>query len=292
MDEPIVLKRKKLVFEDNSIGLKSFLKFSLAKALNVYEINYNSTVLSLSEEAVHDIRVSMRRLIVILNFLSFNFKSIYALKIKKDIKKLFDRLSKLRDNQVIQLELSNYIEEFPFISQIITILQSKESSYIENIGRNLQNYSPNIYAGWIYFLLQEIDNMNFDFGFDLALDFVDFNYKNLLDSYSLINIHDPVSIHNTRIAFKKFRYSIEMLLPAYETKKKKVKILNQIQTLMGKIQDLSVLITELNSIQEDVDFEIRHLINKFNREFDQAINKFIENSNIIENIWLREEKLS
>lgn len=290
MDETIVLKRKKLVFEDNSNGLKSYLKFSLAKALNVYEINFNSNLISLSEEAVHDIRVSMRRLIVILNFLSYNFNSIYAFKIKKDIKKLFDRLSKLRDNQVIQLELSNYIEEFPFISQILTILQSKENSYIEKIRNTLPNYSPSIYSGWIYFLLKEIDNLNCDSGFDIALDFVDFNYKNLLESYTSIDVKDPATIHNTRIAFKKFRYSIEMLLPAYETKKKKVKILNLIQTLMGKIQDLSVLIAELNEIQENVDFEMRHLINIFNKEAEQSINIFIQNSNIIENIWLREEK--
>jgi CHAD domain-containing protein len=57
---------------------------------------------------------------------------------------------------------------------------------------------------------------------------------------------EPASIHALRVAFKKFRYTVEVLAPLLPgLGKKQFKAMNSYQTCMGEIQDLEVVGTAL-----------------------------------------------
>jgi len=57
------------------------------------------------------------------------------------------------------------------------------------------------------------------------------------------------TIHSTRIAFKRFRYMIELLQPILPAVKPRQLIaMDQYQTMMGEIQDIGVMIERLDKL--------------------------------------------
>ena len=64
------------------------------------------------------------------------------------------------------------------------------------------------------------------------------------------------TIHRTRIAFKRFRYMIELLQPILPAVKPRQLIaMDQYQTMMGEIQDVSVMIERLDALLEKKKFK-------------------------------------
>ena len=63
----------------------------------------------------------------------------------------------------------------------------------------------------------------------------------------------PEALHRMRLAFKKYRYAAEVLLPLFpKATKETAKRLHAFQTLLGTIHDCDVILAEVASFRRDI----------------------------------------
>ena len=97
----------------------------------------------------------------------------------------------------------------------------------------------------------------------------------------------PSSIHRVRIAFKKFRYTLEIihpLLPGFpETQ---FKNMHNYQTAMGEIQDVEVLLQTLDDfVTRHTDYDPLPVRQFYQKRHTELINAYIENMNEFFTFW-------
>jgi CHAD domain-containing protein len=97
----------------------------------------------------------------------------------------------------------------------------------------------------------------------------------------------PATIHRVRVAFKKFRYMVEIVHPMLEGyPEANLKRMNRYQTLMGEIQDAEVFLKALtdfdasSSVPDPVrqNYESRHA---------ESISIYLENKDMLDEFWRR-----
>jgi CHAD domain-containing protein len=113
------------------------------------------------------------------------------------------------------------------------------------------------------------------------------------------NIHidpaQPATIHRVRIAFKNFRYMVEIVHPMLKGfPEENPKLMNDCQSMMGEIQDLEVILKTLADFHQTASsidattslgtsleparhyYELRHA---------EAVSKYIKNKNLLNHFW-------
>jgi len=206
-----------------------------------------------SEESVHKLRTSTRRLLSSIELLQALVPLRELRKLRKALKAELDSLDDLRDTQVMLLEVSAKAETLPQLTPFLHHLQSNEQrlmaqtpAIIEAIeSKNLQIFIKKAH----HHLLNELDKAHLK---PQILEIVDNTYQTAIERYRHIDIGQPATIHRTRIGVKKFRYMLEsgqQLLPPLPNNH--LKQLHAYLTSMGEIQDSSVLILNLKNFFVD-----------------------------------------
>jgi CHAD domain-containing protein len=81
-----------------------------------------------------------------------------------------------------------------------------------------------------------------------ALHAVDRAFHTVVERRHAIDAADTATIHRMRVAFKKFRYLVEILAPVLtQVTTKRLRAMNAFQDSMGHIQDLEVLLASLEA---------------------------------------------
>ena len=76
---------------------------------------------------------------------------------------------------------------------------------------------------------------------------VDDAYARVIRYYDVIDVEKPTTIHRLRIAFKKFRYMIEIIQPLLENfPTENFQKMHDYQGMMGDIQDMEVALQYLD----------------------------------------------
>jgi CHAD domain-containing protein len=77
---------------------------------------------------------------------------------------------------------------------------------------------------------------------------IEMAFNRVVERKHAITPTDASSIHRMRVAFKKFRYTVESLAPLRgRTSSKQLKAMNAFQGSMGDIQDAEVLLTNVQA---------------------------------------------
>jgi CHAD domain-containing protein len=83
----------------------------------------------------------------------------------------------------------------------------------------------------------------------LLLNSVETAFAHLVDCRHRMNAADPVSVHRTRIAFKRFRYMVEAMCPVLpELTQRKLEAMKAFQDLLGRFQDTEVFLARTNKL--------------------------------------------
>lgn len=219
---------------------------------SLFRKNFDKVEESFDEDAIHDLRVCCRRIIAFHNFLSRLELLTTDTNLVTQLKHLLKSLNKIRDFQVQKYYVIENISKFPILLDFLVFLKKKEEKQINKLR---QNFKGNLYRGLfglIFFYRISIKNkLN---PISLSLETINEISKNVLkqvlDERSKIEPKNYSTYHRTRIAVKKFRYTMEIVQPIYGFQQEELKNLQKVQTILGNIQDYSVLLNLLISFIE------------------------------------------
>lgn len=222
---------------------------SFENAAKLFFENFNKVKSGFTEESVHDLRVSIRRLLALLNMINEILPLSYFTEIRKILKKLIKALNPLRDTQVQIVFLSKAVYNYPSLFPFFQKKLSDEISCIENFKLLLNKFNADDLEGLFFFQKLDLKNqllktkVTFRSFEEHALK----SFQNLLLASTQLKTEDLISFHKLRLTVKRYRYIVEFLFDYINYPKQLLKKLKQNQNILGEIQDLRVLNEELNS---------------------------------------------
>ncbi len=238
-----------------------------------------------SEEAVHDLRVAARRLLALADLIRAVSPHPRLQKIRKALKGQLDEFDALRDTQVMLAEISETIESLPELKPLQQTLQKRERRLLREAEEIVEDLKPSGIARRLEKARTDISKSNSSPEFDgLVLQAVDEAYGTVLQRCGWINPAQPATIHRTRIAFKRFRYMVEIihpLLPGFP--QTHFKRMHNYQTAMGEIQDAEVFLFTLDDLTEtDAPETVRRY---YEQRHAELITAYIEDKGEVETFW-------
>lgn len=200
-----------------------------------------------SEHNVHVTRVAIRRLLAVLNLAEKFAASTYISQIRIPARKQLKVLAGLRDIQVVISKTEKELNRFPNIEPFMNYLLAKENAIVRNTTVKFKKIDLKVMEGVSLFLQLELQDKIRNSGNDIEYckTMISQAHSKVLECTNRIVTNDFETVHDTRIAFKKFRYLFEFFVSYLDTRPHINKRLNAYQTKMGMVQDLDVYINEL-----------------------------------------------
>src|SRR5512141_674847 len=192
---------------------KDLLLDSLAEGGGTYREKLQLCRDDFSKGAVHDFRTSIRRLLAALNVVAFVTSHARVEKLSERLKEQLDGVGDLRDAQVMLDQVSKNSDTLPELKPFQDHLE-KRGKRKERIG---EKHIQDIQAGGVKKRLAKIradveDLSAEDLNGKLS-HAVDEAYLTVIQRYGEIDPERLVSIHHLRVAFKNFRYMVEVTHP-------------------------------------------------------------------------------
>lgn len=204
-----------------------------------------------SEEAVHDLRVATRRLLAVFDLLRSIVPHKRIQKIRRILKDQLDELDDLRDMQVLLADAAEFISDIPNL-KVVRNHWLQEEERLMRLARKLvktrdeKNLSKRVEK--ICGMVRELPEEHLA---GQMLTAVDETFARVIQLHSALDAENIPGIHKLRIAFKKFRYSVEIVRPLLENfPEENFKRMHNYQSGMGDIQDMEIArqkLTELHS---------------------------------------------
>ncbi|MGO9127946.1 MAG: CHAD domain-containing protein [Terriglobales bacterium] len=192
-----------------------------------------------SPDAVHDLRVSLRRCRSMADGLGALDPDPSWKQMKKAAKRLFDRLGELRDVQVMEEWVARLgTLDDPVTIALLQFLAGRESQLKQEAADAIIQFDQKHWRGWAASLPRRAARVRpgspvFQ---HLALERWTAAYD--LHRRALRN-RSAVAFHRLRIGLKRFRYIVENFLPAQHAVWSGD--LKKLQDLLGEVHDLDVL---------------------------------------------------
>jgi CHAD domain-containing protein len=207
-----------------------------------------------SDEAVHDLRVAIRRVLAwIAVRVALLGPDLRLGERDLSLKALMSPLGKLRDAHVKRDWIRNIVPEgdepsYLYSVQVASDVLRWEARVRERLGaqstRRLRVPFPEGVGGRGGRLEAAVPAAEFLGELERA---VSKHLKTALDPAH------PEALHRMRLAFKKYRYAAEVLLPLFpKATEETAKRLHDFQTLLGTIHDFDMILEEANAFRSDI----------------------------------------
>ncbi|HMC28789.1 MAG TPA: CHAD domain-containing protein [Verrucomicrobiae bacterium] len=264
---------------DDPLLLREHLLESLDERWKAYRKAVKRCRKRASEQGVHHLRVETRRLLSTLELLSYLSNTVQLRKAHQSLKKQLDAFDDLRDTHVQLLYTATMLRDFPELKRLVKRLERREKSLIKPAAHTaqrskLKRLSRRISATKSHLkvafaktgvlhstelartvALPAAPAGRFRPAVRLA-QAVQRAFNRVTELRHQIHPARLETIHRTRIAFKRFRYMIELLQPILPAVQPRQLIsMDQYQTMMGEIQDISVMIERLDALLEKKKFK-------------------------------------
>jgi CHAD domain-containing protein len=205
-----------------------------------------------SEKAVHDLRVSTRRLIAILELAKAVSGDTEIPKLQRRFKRVLKRMGPLRDTQVLLVNLSR-VQKSGLVNKFKMTLEQRERHEIDGIRDELKRGRKQKLSKAVEDVRVEFCSVESELGNEKIHRSVDrvlaLRRNELLKAERRFHQSQPVSedlLHEMRIALKKFRYVIEAAQPMLDdSAKQRAKEMHSFQQLIGESRDVELLRTAL-----------------------------------------------
>jgi CHAD domain-containing protein len=240
-----------------------------------------------SFEAVHDLRIATRRILAIIQLLNSIYPRPRLQKLERAFKDQLDLLDDLRDTQVILAESHEVIQEFPQLQGFQKHLRYMQEKILRTLRKEIKKLETSEVKKRIR---KTHESMETEQIHDLESEImraVDNAYLIAKQRYDWIDLARPTSIHRVRIAFKSFRYMVEIVHPllqgfAPETLKR----MNDYQALMGEIQDVEVFVGTLADYSENVSLtDLEPVRRYYEQRHTEAISAYVEEMKQLDIFW-------
>lgn len=268
------------------MNVQTLLLDSLNTHWDRYKMELKNCRDEFSEAAVHDFRVSARRLLASLDLIRTLIRGAKIKKMRRILKDQLDNLDELRDTQVILAEISENVHDLPSLQPFEEYLQRKEKKLMRAARKEIKSLKIGELTKRMRKLAEAIAESQPD-GLD-PLPAVNEAYARVIQRYGKVDPAQPATIHRLRIAFKKFRYMVESIHPILEgLSEDYLKRMRDYQTSMGEIQDMEAALQKLAEFEktapEGYDPE---LVRAYYKEgHSLAISRYLENRGEVITFW-------
>ena len=243
------------------------------------------------EENLHDLRVATRRLSSMLEVICGFYPTSHLQKVREILLNLIDHFDELHDTQIMLTEVEEVLEKYPEPNIFFEYLKKKE----KHLQRQAQKYIDSVNFIWvkgqifqIHYIIESQVNNDLDYQIHL-LAVVDDAYSVLLKRIESIDRTNTATINRVRIAMKKFRYLLEAISPTVsDVPAEELVILRKYQSIMGKINDIDILLEKMKIFYSIQDIEIpKDAVNYWNEIKQQNLDWFIEKIFRMKELWRR-----
>lgn len=270
------------------MNVQALLLDSLTTRWDKYKTQLKACHHEFSEEAVHDLRVVTRRLLSFLELLRAVIQDARIRKLRRILKGQLDDLDDLRDTQTLLAGISEVIRETPMLQPFQEYLKQKEKHLLRKARKAIKSLEAAGLSKRIKKLSQTIRAIKQD---DLdagLLSAVDDAYAIVIQRYALVDPTLPATIHRLRIAFKKFRYKIEVIHSILQNSPADyLKRMQDYQAAMGDIQDMEVALRELEDFGEvaTASHDLETVRQYYKERHALAISRYIEDKGKVVTFW-------
>ena len=198
-----------------------------------------------------------------------------------------DEFDELRDTQVILAEISETLRELPQLQEFQDHLQSGEKRLLKSLRKKLKVID-------LFDVSKRIRRLRESLKTDSSDKLVLQTFQAVDDAFLItkrrrdwVNPAQATSIHRVRIAFKTFRYTVEVAHPLLEDfPAENLKRMHDYQSLMGEIQDVEVIMQSLADFpSRSSSFDQQPVRHYYERRHAEATSAFIEDMNQLDNFW-------
>ena len=207
----------------------------------------------ISEESIHELRVSLRRLEAAMDFTQ-PIAEDQMRKARKRLTKLLSSLNPLRDVQVQLLAVNELTGAYPDVRSFQKKLLKKEQSLSRELREELNDRLRKLKASFDEALADcrtTLDELQGSEMRRLIADGANDAFMALTETVKAIDPLEIATIHRTRVAFKKFRYMIQAAQPVLrDTPEVTLQHMHDLQTTLGSLHDTDMLLEALQKWDE------------------------------------------
>jgi CHAD domain-containing protein len=201
-------------------------------------------------------------------------------KLRRIYKDQIDSLDELRDTQVMLAEISETLETLPELLPLQKFLQKREKRLLNSAEHDVREFKSSLTTRHVEDVRTELAEPVADADLSAQLlAVVDEACHTVTQRMKLVDPAHPSSIHRVRIAFKKFRYMLEIIfpiLPGYSIEH--LKSMHNYQNVMGEIQDVEVMLQTLEEYATNHEaYDPQPVKLFYEQRHAELINTYIEN---------------
>lgn len=282
-------KDEEIVIDPNT----SLLIETLENRWKTYRSELKRCQKEASEEAIHDLRVATRRLLALVDMLRAISPHPRLQKLRHTFKNQLDSLDDLRDTQVMLIEVSKTIEDVPELMLFQKYLAKRETRLLKLTAKGIRSFKITNIRKRLDSTRKALLKMGNEDQQQVALlQIVDDAYGTVLRRFRRIAPTQPATIHRVRVAFKKFRYMVEIIYPLIPNfPESHFKAMHDYQDMMGAIQDLEVLLSTFDDFAEkDASYDPEPVRRYYQQRYTEVVNTYLEDMHQINTFWRTESE--
>jgi CHAD domain-containing protein len=268
---------------------KNVLLTVLDQRWESYQAQFQNCRREFSEEAVHDLRIAARRFLAVLDMIRTLDPQPRVQKTRRFFKGQLDDLDDLRDVQVMLVELAEAAPRMPALERFQPTLAKREKRFLRIARADIKQVRLSEVQKRIEKIRASLKKPAGGSAPTPPLfQAVDRAYARLGRAYGQIDEQKPATIHRARIAFKKFRYMVEIVAPLLpEAPQDYFKYMHDYQSKMGDIRDVTVLLDTLAELASEgaVDLDLKPIRRHYARRLEALISAFLEDKGDVQTFW-------
>jgi phosphohistidine phosphatase len=202
-----------------------------------------------SVKNVHDLRVSIKRLMTAMELTEQFNPDNTVRKARIELKDQLSELSDLRDVHVEGVTIHGYLKQLPEIKQFHDWLRVRENSYLKAVRKTPSTSNVRFIENAVNRAKVRLgarrSTINTSSASKIINDLLDRSFDNVTKKLERATLADYSTIHRVRLTFKPFRYLLEMLQPLIPLERKQLATAQSLARTMGQIQDIEVLMKDL-----------------------------------------------
>jgi CHAD domain-containing protein len=271
----------------DSLLVNQFLLAALDHRWKNYQAELKRCREEFSNEAVHDLRSASRRMLAFIQLLKSISPRPRLQKLNRAFKDQLDEFDDLRDIQVVLAEVSETVKELPQLQEFQDHLQSVEKALLKTLRKRLRVVDLFDVSKRVRRLRESLKHETDGHLLLQSFQAVDDAFLVTKRRRDWVNLAQATSIHRVRIAFKTFRYMVEIIHPLLENYPfENLKCMHDYQSLMGEIQDVEVILQALTDAPVDVSsFDPEPVRRYYEQCHAKAISAYLERMNQLDTFW-------
>ncbi len=274
---------------NNSTSTNTSLVFLVA--VDRHWDKYTSTLIEskkgLSFETVHSLRISVRRMRVLLQLMQRLKDSPSLNKPIRRLKRQSDDLDVLRDTQVMLKEVEGELPQMPSLKGFQDSLLEREGDAKRKVRKGFNKLKTKATLRSIVEWIESLDKQESPKLSAEVKRAIDETFQEVQKRYSAMNQADTATIHSLRVGFRKFRYMIEAtegLIPGFPVEYEEQ--MKQYQNMMGEVQDVQVLLNSLADYAAAAPgFDSHKAMDYFHHCLDEAVCMFLDHQDMLDTFW-------